>query len=335
MSRSRFPAILLLLAISQLGTARTRADEFTIASWNCENLFDTEDDPKVQGDEDYTPDAAKKWTKDRLETKLDNLSSVIKKLNGGKGPDVLGVCEVENRKVVEMLRDKLKSLARKYEIIHQDSPSERGIDCAIIYDSAVFKLADSKFHHVDAENTRDIVEAKLQRNGKDLYVFMDHWPSRFHDESFRVKAADVARKRIDEILATDAKADIIMLGDFNDDITNESIRDHLRTVADAKSLTTGRMFDTLDHVRTEGKGTLVYKNKWDLLDHIIISPGLLDSAGFQWKEGSSQPVDFPELLYQPKYEGIIARPSSSYTKDDFHKNGYSDHLPVTCVLIQQ
>lgn len=324
----------LLFALASSVTRVVHADELSLASWNLENLFDTEDDPKTQGDEDYTPQSPKKWTPERLEIKLNNLASVIGKMNGGKGPDVLGVCEVENRKVVEMLVAKLQPLGRKYEIIHQDSPSERGIDCAIIFDSGVFQLADSKFHHVPAENTRDIVEAKFHRKNSDLYVFMDHWPSRYHEESFRMKAGDVARKRIDEILATDPKADIILLGDFNDDITNESIRDHLRTAASAENLPTGTMFDTLDHLRTEGKGTLVYKNKWDLLDHIIISPGLLDPAGFEWKKDSSQAVDFPELFYQPKYEGIIKRPSSSYTKDEFHKNGYSDHLPVNCVLIQ-
>jgi predicted extracellular nuclease len=327
-------ALFLLLVLASCATRAARADELTLASWNLENLFDTEDDPKVELDEDYTPESPKKWTPERLETKLNNLAGVISKMNNGKGPDVLGVCEVENRKVVEMLVAKLQPLGRKYEIIHKDSPSERGIDCAIIFDSGVFQLADSKFHHVDAENTRDIVEAKFHRKDSDLYVFMDHWPSRHHEESFRVKAGDVARKRIDEILATDPKADIIMLGDFNDDITNESIRDHLRTAASADKLPAGTMFDTLDHLRSDGKGTLVYKNKWDLLDHIIISPGLLDPTGFEWKKDSSQAVEFPELFYQPKYEGIIKRPSTSYTKDDFHKNGYSDHLPVSCILIQ-
>lgn len=334
MTRPVIAGLLLFTLISGV-TYPVQGDELTVAGWNLENLFDTEDDPKVAQDEDYTPQSPKKWTKERLEIKLNNLAGVITKMNGGKGPDVLGVCEVENRKVIELLIAKLQPLGRKYDIIHKDSPSERGIDCAIIFDSAVFQLADSKFHHVDAENTRDIVEAKLHRKNSDLHVFMDHWPSRHHDESFRVKAGNVARKRIDEILAADPKADIILLGDFNDDITNESIRDHLRTAASAENLPAGTMVDTLDHLRAAGKGTLVYKNKWDLLDHIIVSPGLLDPAGFEWKKDSSQAVEFPELFYQPKYEGIIKRPSTSYTKDDFHKNGYSDHLPVNCVLIQQ
>lgn len=331
MIRTIFTA-LILFVFTQFHIPIARGDEFVVAGWNCENLFDTADDNKVEGDEEYTPDARKHWTKERLDIKLNNLASVIKKMKDGKGPDILGVCEVENRKVVEMLVDKLQSLGRKYEIVHQDSPSERGIDCAIIFDSAVFSLADSKFHHVKAGDTRDIVEADLKRQGHILNVFMDHWPSRYHEEPSRNTAGDTARKRIDEILAADPKADIIMLGDFNDESTDESIRDHLRTATTLDNLPAGAMFDTTAKIPQEGKGTFVYKNKWDMLDHIIISPGLLDDTGFHWKVGSSERLEYPELFYQPKYPDALKRPSSSYTRNDFHKNGYSDHLPLECVL---
>lgn len=333
MNRTLLPAM-ILLALCLVRTPAARAVELYVGSWNLENLFDTDDDLKVELDEDYTPDAAKHWTPERLEIKLKNLASVISKMNDGHGPDVLGMCEIENRKVVEMLVEKLKPLGRKYEIVHKDSPSDRGIDCALIYDSAVFTLADSKFHYVEAEKTRDILEAKLRRNGNDLYVFMDHWPSRHNDEWQRVAAADVLRKRVDEILSADAKADIVMLGDFNDESDNISIRDHLRAAATQENLPAGAVFDTTAAIRAAGNGTFVYKNKWDMLDHIIISPGLLDHAGYHWKPGSSQRIEFPEVFYQPPYSDAIKRPSASYSSNDFHKNGYSDHLAVGCVIAQ-
>jgi predicted extracellular nuclease len=315
-------------------TTIVHADEFFIASWNVENLFDTNDDPSVKGDEDFIPESAKRWTKERLDIKLKNLAKIISKMNNGKGPDVLGVCEIENRKVVEMLVEQLKSLGRKYEIVHKDSPSARGIDCAIIYDSAVFTLDSPQFHHVDAENTRDIVEARLKRNGNELYVFMVHWPSRRHEESFREKAADVLRKRVDELLAANKKSDIIMLGDFNDYSDDTALRDHLRSAKSAERLPADSLLDTTAPIADSGKGTFVYKNKWDLLDHIIISPGLLDPAGFHWKKGSTRRIDFPELIFTPRSEKEIPRPNQSYTRNTFHKTGYSDHLPVGCVLVQ-
>jgi len=310
------------------------AAEFYIASWNVENLFDLEDDPDVEYDEDFTPQSPKKWTKERLEIKLKNLSDAISKMNGGKGPDVLGLCEVENLKVVEMLRDKLAPLGRKYEIVHKDSPSDRGIDCAMLYDTNEFSLADSKFHFVDAEKTRDIIEAKLHRAGGDLFVFVNHWPSRHNDEWQRLKAADVLRKRLDEILAADPKADIVMVGDFNDEPDNKSLKDHLRSAQTKEKLPDGAVFDTTASLVTDKKGTYLYDNEWELIDHIIVSPGLLDGAGYHWKEGSSEQIIRPELMYQPPYPNAVARPSTSYTKNNFHKNGYSDHLALGCVIVE-
>jgi predicted extracellular nuclease len=310
------------------------AGELYIAGWNVENLFDLDDDPNVEFDEDFTPNSPKKWTKERLEIKLKNLSDAIGKMNAGKGPDVLGLCEVENRKVVQMLRDKLAPLGRKYEIVHQDSPSDRGIDCALLYDANAFSLADSRFHFVDAENTRDIVEVKLHRDSGDLFVFVNHWPSRHNPEAQRLKAADVLRKRLDEILATDPKADILLLGDFNDEPENVSLRDHLRATPSREQLTDGRLFNSTAHFLNEKQGTFFYENQWDLLDHIILSPGLFDESGFRWQDGSSERIVRPELLYQPPYPNAAARPSTTYTRNSFHKNGYSDHLALGCVIVE-
>jgi endonuclease/exonuclease/phosphatase family metal-dependent hydrolase len=334
MSRLLPVALVLLAASLAQTTDSARADEFFVGSWNLENLFDTKDDPSVKGDEEYTPESAKHWTKERLDFKLQNLAKVISKMNDGKGPDVLGVCEVENRQVVEMLVEQLKSLGRKYEIIHKDSPSERGIDCAIIYDSGVFTLVEPQFHHVDAKNTRDIIEAKFKRNGSDLYVFMDHWPSRFNEEQYRHQAADVLRKRIDALLTAEPKADIVVLGDLNDEPDDTSIRDHLRTVKSEAQMPADSLLDTTAPMKDANKGTIVYKNRWELFDHVIISPGLLDSAGFHWKKGSTRRIDFPELIFTPRSKDEIPRPNQSYTRNDFHRSGYSDHLPVGCVLVQ-
>src|SRR3954466_3206399 len=327
-------AACLFVAFVQNAARTARGEDLYVAGWNCENLFDTEDDPKVEGDEEYTPDSAKHWTTERLNIKLDNLGSIIRKMNDGHGPDVLGVCEVENRKVVEWLVEKLKPLGRQYEIVHKDSPSERGIDCAIIYDSAVFTLDSPQFHHVDAENTRDIVEAKLKRDGNFLYVFMNHWPSRFHEESYRNKAADVLRKRVDALLAADPKADIIALGDFNDEPDDAAIKDHLRAAKSDDRLPPDSLLDTTAPIKADGKGTIVYKNHWELLDHVIVSPGLLDSTGFHWKKGSTRRIDFPELIFRPKSDKEIPRPNAAYTGKIFHKTGYSDHLPVGCIIVQ-
>jgi predicted extracellular nuclease len=316
------------------------ADEICIASWNVENLFDLEDDPEVELDEDFTPESPKRWTKERLEIKLNNLASILSRINDGQGPEILGLCEVENRKVVEMLVEKLTPLGRKYEIVHQDSPSDRGIDTAIIFDAAEFQLEDSRFHHVEAERTRDIVEAKLRRvkdqgGGNELYVFVNHWPSRNNDEWQRLAAAKVLRTRVDEILAADPKADILMMGDFNDEPHNISLKETLKVSGNRENLLPGMLFNTTAYLAAEEKGTFVWDDKWQLIDHMIVSPGLLDEEGFTWKEGSSQRLEYPELFFHGQWPGAIPRPSKSYSQNDFHRDGYSDHLALICILSEE
>jgi len=316
------------------------AGELHVAFWNVENLFDTEDDPTVEGDEEFTPTGPKQWTKERLDNKLLNLSRAIMDMNGRKGPDVLGLAEVENRWVVEELVKALKPLDRDYRIVHKDSPSSRGIDCALIYDAKVFTLVNARFHFVKAGNTRDIVEAELQDVGKRrLTVFVNHWPSRRsengkpNDELRRI-AGDTLRRRIDEILKQDPDADLVALGDFNDNPDDPSVRKHLGSSPDAKTLQPRELFNTSATLQKDDagnpQGTLVFMNKWDLFDQVIVSSGLLDQKGFTWK--SSEIFKPPYLIFTPKKPGDIPRPNRSYSGNLYHKTGYSDHLPVGCVI---
>jgi endonuclease/exonuclease/phosphatase family metal-dependent hydrolase len=330
-----FRTALVLLAFCLFGVAASvRGDDFHVAFWNVENLFDLEDDPAVEQDEEFTPQSPKRWTAERLGTKLDNLARIICKMNDGRGPDVLGLCEVENRKVVELLDEKLGPLGRRYKIVHQDSPSDRGIDCALLYDGGMFELTDARFHFVDAEKTRDIVEAKLRHDGADLWVFVNHWPSRNNDEWQRVKAATVLRTRLDKILAADAQTDLLLMGDFNDEPGNVSLKNYLRSADTAENLPAGALYDTTAPIRAADKGTYVWDNRWELIDHIIVSPGMLEASGFVWKPGSSRRIEYPELFFHPNFPGAIPRPSRSYSGDNFHANGYSDHLAVECVLVK-
>jgi hypothetical protein len=150
----------------------------------------------------------------------------------------------------------------------------------------------------------------------------------------RLKAAATLRKRVDEILAADPKADIVMVGDFNDEPDNIALRDHLRATASLEKLSDGGFFNSSAHLANEKQGTYLHEGKWNMLDHIILSPGLLDDSGFRWKDGSSERIVRPELMYQPPYPNAVARPSTTYTRNSFHKNGYSDHIALGCVIVE-
>jgi predicted extracellular nuclease len=309
------------------------AEELYLASWNVENLFDTFDDPAVQGDEEFTPQGSARWTNERLQIKLTNLAKVLSRMNHGRGPDLLGLAEVENRRAVQALVDKLAPLKRNYSIVHQDSPSDRGIDCAMIYDADRLTLRVSSFHFVDAQNTRDIVEAAFESGGHRLRVFMNHWPSRStNPEARRIEAAKTLRKRLDEILRVDSQADVVVLGDLNDYPPNDSVKVHLKTTDEPQLATAGVFYNSMWPIHRENRGTYVYNNKWDVIDHVILSPGLLDNHGFRWKSGSTQTVLFDFQLFHPSHAGAIARPNRSYTGQAFHATGISDHLPVACIV---
>lgn len=325
-----FLLTIALLSTLPLRTSFADSTDFTVAFWNVENLFDTVDDPKVEKDEEFTPTASKKWTKERLEIKLSNLSRVIADMDGGKGPAILGLSEVENRKAVELLVTRLQQLNRDYGIVHQDSPSFRGIDCALIYDRKLFRLEESRFHSISGMKTRDVLEARLARNGKSLTVFVNHWPSRGNPESARLKVAGIVRARIDQILMKDRSADFLVVGDLNDAPSNKSVGSALRTWGNPDQLRPGVLFNAMWDHHKAGKGTHVYRGKWNTLDHVIASPGLLDSRGFSLVKGSAGVVQQDYQMYVPRNPDWIPVPSRSYTGDNFHANGFSDHLPVSC-----
>lgn len=323
--------VFTLLSLFAL-TTLCSAGELYVASWNVENLFDTVDDPKVDGDEEFTAAGPKKWDDIRYKAKLKNLARVIKDMNDKKGPDILGLCEIENRTVLDDLIKELTSLERDYRIVHQDSPSNRGIDAALLYDAKRLKMTAAQFHNVDAGKTRDIVEAGFSIDNKPLVVFMNHWPARANPEGYRLTAAKTLRARLDKLLEADAGADIVIVGDFNDYPTNDSIRKVVRAERDPEKLAKGDFYNTMWPTHDAGKGTYVFKNKWEVIDHILISPGLLDSKNFRWKAGSTAPVMFPYQIFTPSVTTQIPRPNRAFSGNFYHKGGISDHLPVGCVL---
>ena len=229
----------------------------------------------------------------------------------------------------------LAPLGREYRIVHKDSPSARGIDCAVLYDAKQVKAVFEGFHFVDLppeKLSRDIVEVEFEKDGKRLTVFMNHWPSRANPEEHRVTAAKTLRKRLDALLKLDPAADFVVLGDLNDTPANESVKTHLRAGDAPTGLTDGKLYDTVWPLVNAGKGTYVFDNKWDAIDHIIVSPGMLDDKNFRWKSDSTEAVAFDFQIFTPANPKMIPRPNRLYTGDMFHETGVSDHLPVACVL---
>ena len=148
---------------------------YFIAWWNVENLFDEENAVALGRRTDKVfrsiKDDIAGWTPELRDRKIDQLASVISRMNTGQGPDLLGVCEVENRFVVDRLVDRVNAMLaipRSYAVVHADTDDARGIDVAFIYDATLFQVTepirDSVFFHVVMRRlaTREIVQVNFK-----------------------------------------------------------------------------------------------------------------------------------------------------------------------------
>ncbi|NNJ56787.1 MAG: endonuclease/exonuclease/phosphatase family protein [Bacteroidia bacterium] len=330
--------IFIILAIASC-TPTAQSDAYSIGFYNVENLFDTEDDPSKY-DEWFTPTSPIKWDNDKYNAKLENLSVVINQLADKEMPHFLGLCEIENRKVLEDLVSQPLLERANYKIVHFESPDERGIDVAFLYNSEVFKVTDSKNYVLDLgefkDRTRDILWIKGKvGNGETLHFIVNHWPSRGEgrreSEPKRIAAAKRLKSIKDDILKDDKNAKIIIMGDFNDEPSNTSISEHLNSKGNASQTTSNDLFNPMVDLEDEDLGSYKYRHWWDMLDQIMLSEALINnSLGLQYKERSVGIKD-DEWLRQhgSKYEGF---PLRTYGGQKY-LNGYSDHFPVYIKLI--
>lgn len=309
---------------------------FMAANWNVENLFDTTDDP-AKDDAEFLPSGEKKWDSGKFDTKLLNLSKVIRSMNQGSGPDLLGVEEVENQPTLELLLRRHFS-DKNYKVAYAESPDGRGIDVGLIYNASVFTLKNSTADTVKIDGpypTRSILHATLSYGKQGtLHVFVNHWPSRRsgqdESEKNRMAAATVLRTSVDKILSADPEADIIIMGDFNDEPSNTSITSVLKardfSCDSLNNLESSSLFNLSYKKHMMKEGTYFYKDNYNMLDQIIVSKGLLEG---QYNCGSFE-VYKPEFSQtrNGKFKGAIF---PTYGGRNY-LGGYSDHYPVTAVF---
>ncbi len=317
----------------------------TVAFYNLENLFDTVNDT-THYDDDRTANGSGRWTKERYAHKLGNLAKVISSLGRSEGnapPDIIGVCEVENWDVLQDLIEQPLLKSVNYGFIHADSPDERGIDVALIYDQDHFipssyhyqkvQLYDERFHR---DKTRDQLVVVGYLDGQEMGYLVNHWPSRRggtqKSEANRIRAALVARKLIDSLRHEHPEMPVIVMGDFNDNPNNKSIKQVLQTLSVKDSVGEYQLFNPMEKLYAKGFGTIGYRDRWSLFDQIMLNkyalkrqPGLFSF----WKSG----IYAPPFLVQSsgRYKGY---PRSTYVAGKY-SGGYSDHFPVYIHLIRQ
>lgn len=334
----------MILAVNNTIAQDKKFKVHTIAFYNVENLFDTKDDENVN-DEEYTP--AKGWTNEKYQQKLKNLERVISEIGTNEkqtnSPTIIGVCEVENRGVLEDLVKMPKLAAKEFAVIHFDSPDGRGIDTGFLYQKKYFTPTSYANIPLMIKNfdgsgkrvyTRDQLLVTGYLDGEEMHFIVNHWPSRSGGEkrssTYREAAGALNRKIMDSLVKINPNAKIITMGDLNDGAYNKSVKKEIGAKLKKTELKEPRdIYNPFEQMAKDGYASLFYRDSGDIFDQILISQQFVleDFSTFQyWKAGI---YNKPYMIQQTgQYKGYPLRNSPS-------EPGFSDHFPVYIYLVKE
>lgn len=302
--------------------------------YNVENLFDTEDDPH-KDDNDFLPSGLMRWNHTRYERKLSSLYKTIVAAGDWEPPAIIGMCEVENRKVLEDLIYGTYLSNFNFGIIHEESPDSRGIDVCMIYKKELVDIYYTKswiprsisrkdFH------SRSVLYVKCGIGGDTLHLIINHWPSRrggvLAGEPFRSEISDMVRSAADSISISSKNAKIIIMGDFNCAPDDPAV---LSLVGQDSSNSDGAIIlsNLSGQLKPKNSGTFRYNGKWEVIDQVIVSGSLLKADKGLYTSGEALRIFNPDFLQRtdPKYPGPTTYPTYLGYR---YMGGFSDHLPV-------
>ncbi len=298
---------------------------FSIGFYNLENLFDPFD-KDTNLDKDYTPTGKFKWDQEKYDLKIDHLSQTISKvglMRSNFPPVLLGVCEVENESCLQDLVMSASLESFNYGYIFHKSTDTRGIHVALLYQKNHFTVLDYSAHTValniesETEYTRDILHIIGDLFGKKIHLILNHWPSRTggtrKTDPKRISAANEVQEIINQIDQEEVAANMVIMGDFNDDPSSESMQ-----VFPSKGFV-----NPMTDFEKQKKGSVKFKGKWIMFDQILFNNNLKKTSWFNYI-GAHIYVDPCLIQKSGRFKGS---PKRTFT-GNYHQGGYSDHFPV-------
>ncbi|MBR4029518.1 MAG: endonuclease/exonuclease/phosphatase family protein [Alistipes sp.] len=332
--------LMLCMAMFTVASLSAQEQPYSVVFYNLENLFDIYNDPETHDDE-FTPEGVKQWNQLRYEKKLWNMERVLFDIAAQKKdyPIVIGVSEIENRKVLEDLIAQPKLKGGNYRICHYDSPDARGVDVAFLYRADVFKLEGSDNIKLNVEGlpnfrTRDLVVMWGTIEDEPFYFLVSHWPSRLGGKEASQFKRDACATQIreikDSLMAQNPATKVIVMGDFNDDATDDSIVKVMGAKGKVEELSKGDFFNPYNEMLRAGLGTLAYQDEWNLFDNICVTENLINAEDGKLRviKGKKYYGNIFTRPYMLQLEGQYKNyPLRTFVSNNF-QDGYSDHFPV-------
>ena len=298
-----------------------------VAFYNLENLMDVENDPVTQ-DDDMLPNADREWNAERYNHKLKSISRLVTDMALKYDYTVLlGVAVVENGSVTQALASQISADGANYSFIHYDSSDERGIDVALLYRPEYFAVERSCSIKADVEvPTRDHLFVWGELCGEPVLVIVVHFPSRIGGKEFtsarRESCATQIREMVDSVRQAKPDRRVIIMGDMNDTPRDRSVRISLG----AGQYKDGGLYNPF--YKTNGRGTMVYQDRWWMYDQIIVSSDFLAANTLSLAQLHGC---YGFVFKQPYLLDTHGYPLPTYTSTRYH-GGVSDHLPIYVLL---
>lgn len=318
-------ALVLLLKPQQ---SHSQPDSLRVAFYNCENYFDSFRDSTIN-DADYTPEGFRRWTYSRFIAKRNALFKVIASMSKPNPPEIIGLCEVENRFVLNKLCYDTPLSKYEYAVVHQNSNDPRGIDVALIYQKSRLHLIDYRYFNPQDRapklRTRSILYARFRWGEFDtLHIFVNHFPSKLGGErsdTNRHIVATYLKEKLDSILVSDSCASLAIMGDFNDTPHSSAI----------ELLKSNQIVNLADAPQGNPKGTIWYDKEWETIDQILVSQSLVNGDKPVQLKGRMKIHTSPFLMDTSDSDPSNHRPHRTFQAGKYI-GGYSDHLPIYITL---
>ncbi len=162
-----------------------------------------------------------------------------------------------------------------------------------------FPILENKTHETPA--ARGVLEVKADAHGKPLTVLVNHWKSQAGNpaaENQRLGNAETVRKRLDEILAADPQAEVIVAGDLNSHynqgqrypfMPKTAVQDVLGSQGDKAAMAKAEgpvLYNLWYEVKPESRYSDEFGGEWGTLMQMLVTRGLLDGKGVEYVDGS-------------------------------------------------